>query len=49
MFAGISQQICGLVSDLTWAPIALVMFFFTAGISSALVAAVHYQNQLGFV
>ena len=40
MFAGISQQICGLVSDSTWTPIALVMFVFSLmGLAAALVAA----------
>ena len=41
MFAGISQQICGLIADSTWTPIALVMLIFALmGLAAALVAAV---------
>jgi len=40
MIAGVSQQICGLVTDGTWVPIAMVMFVFSLlGLSAAITAA----------
>ncbi len=40
MVAGISQQICGIVADTTWVPIAIVMFIFSIlGLGAAIVAA----------
>jgi len=45
ILAGISQQICGVISDGTWIPVALVMFgFATLGLISAIVAALNHTD-----